>query len=65
MAHELAPFLADMHTDLKRELGYVAQALETANKLKAIELSMKTDPKFLEKPEVQDFLRQIAYISKK
>lgn len=62
MSHEYGTILSDMNNNFERKLGDIAAELFIANKLKAIELYKKVDPKILENLEIQNFLRKIANI---
>jgi len=53
--------LAEIQSTLEHNLGHIAQALDNANKLKAIELYLKVDSKILEKEEIQKFLKKELY----
>ena len=53
-----------IENDIRINLGHIAQALENANILKAIEMYKEIDPDYLEKDEVKNFLRRMAFISK-
>ena len=61
MEDDIFPALAEIQSTLEHKLGHIAEALDNANKLKAIEMYKKVDPKILEKEEIQKFLKKELY----
>jgi len=54
--------LSEILSTLEHKLSHISEALDNANKLKAIEMYKKVDPKILEKEETKKFLRYVADI---